>query len=237
MATVSYSDELTKVGAIFGFYFVIQAYGYTIGFEDVSLAETKGISINKAVVFGFHHISCFFRPWGEQAWPLTPALGLPALLFTLYLPKLLHNSDVPGTRTLLNYYFALVLNVLFFPFAAGLLGRNLAVDLVKLIDFSGHPWALSAIYFIAWLAWYAVFFNLVKGQYKLIDYFHDPKLPRAEFLTAMLIGMLLLSVYLGSEFDGALDRYRVYSDILGPYDASNPPDELKELTTPAAPRE
>ncbi|GEM_PF-4649110 len=204
----SHTEELAKIGSIFSVYFLIQAYGYSIGIIGNSLGNAPNFTINEAIAFGFQHLSHFLRPWDKPAWPLTPMLGLPLLLYSLYLPQELRRMKKENDTRSLQLYLSFLFGVTFFPLLSGILGASLAAGLVheSWIASAGLQGILSAIYLISWIFWFSFAYKVLFKEVLIRKWLNFLKQSWPEILTGCSVGLILFAVYLGSEFDGAKDR-------------------------------
>jgi len=204
----SSTEELTKIGSVFGAYFLVQAYGYAVGFEGDSLRNAPDFTVNKAIVFGFQHISYILRPWDKLAWPLTPVLGLPLLLYSLYLPQVLNRAGDGNEVKSICVYLSFLFNVALFPLISGILGASLAASLVygSVIDPKGIPGMLSVIYIFSWVFGFFVTYKFLFRPLRVTKWIQKINDPWPDIMTGCSIGIILFAVYLGSEFDGAKDR-------------------------------
>src|SRR5688500_15922925 len=102
----SSAAELGKLAGIYGLFFAVQAFGYSVGFESNNL---QSLDVKNAIFHGIKHLSNFLLPMSHRAWPLSPFTCGILLLYGLYLPNQLRLANTLEIIHIVNRgFFALV---------------------------------------------------------------------------------------------------------------------------------
>jgi hypothetical protein len=188
-------DDLVKLGAIYGVFFFIQSSGYAQG---AGLARSR--SLHEAVTDGMDHLGHVFLPWQKTAWPLAPFLCGLLLLYAPYLPAQLQDPTSARANT---WFLAIVVGATLFPFLGHVVNYRTVDRSAKQKETLGRRLGLAGRYALGVVGLTVVSFALLDwlsvgtseaGQHWL------------EILTALIIAWLMFAAYVGSVFDGKLDR-------------------------------
>ena len=182
------SHSFAEIGAIFALFFAAQAYGYTKGRR-----LNKTFTVEEAVLFGINHLTNLFRPFNTVAWPLTPAVCAVLVLVIPYLPSF----DVESSNWIFSVTSSVTLMGLWSIYVQTQNRSNFLFSLRERI--SRIPGLFASIYF-SWFFGVTLFLSLI--DYPTLE--SNPVI--VEILTHFLTGWVIYMAYLGSEFDGNLDR-------------------------------
>jgi len=196
----NHKDNITKVGAIYGAYFIVQAYGYSSG-----VGASCSLTLNQSIIFGFEHLMHIFRPWGDVAWPLSPFIAFILLFFAINMPTWVQaGSTVEKTRNFISLLvtasiFTLV-PAIFSPDRVVLVYNKYIVEPVNL------PIVISILYIVSVCVMFLVVKNIITRSQSW-QYFHSEIIVKnREEVSFFSIGLILVIAYSGSQFDGKLDR-------------------------------
>jgi hypothetical protein len=198
-------EEFGALGGLFGLFFLIQAYGYAVGGR---VKRPDGAKMASAVLEGAKHLSHILFPISRRAWPLGPVACGCLLLYAVYLPGQLRAPfDEPAYS--LHYH---EVNRWFFSMVA-------AVSLTTIPAFVSMDWTLKVISYLPAGAKYIFspcYFILMAASTLAFHRFLPELLilsekpwsnqPWPEINAALIIAWLFFLTFLGSTFDGALDR-------------------------------
>ena len=125
-------EALLRLGTVIGLYLTVQAAGYLQG-----LGEVRPSSTLEGVLKGISHLEPIFRPWGIDAWPLTPVLCGLLLVYTVYLPAQLQTESGGVAARMNRVYFAVLVPVSVTAIAAATHSEDLFSGLAVGLD---DPW-------------------------------------------------------------------------------------------------
>ena len=202
MSDYSVLDELSKVGLAYGAFFAFQAAGYARGLKPGE-ELVASFDMKNFITSGIAHLAHFFNPRAPYAWPLTPAVLAVLLLYALYWPSF---DSLGGEMRWFNHTFvALLLVSSYFALLGAIIGSQSAARIADKWWFaSGHSGHVTYFVFYV-LATPALCWGL--DAYGAI--YQPPTGPWAKIIGLALVGWIQLLVFLGAEYDGAVDRLNV----------------------------
>lgn len=188
---------------MFGVFFVIQSYGYSVGFES----EPKlNISIIAAIALGAKHMSNIVLPFSGIAWPLGPTICGILLLYTVFLPEQIRAAREDSRVRVAITWFAAALIILSITIIAG--ATAVRVDGIAkwwrgiiFINFL-EPIGYALLWVILWKYFFRKFASRISDQ--IVRCWEARPWP--EMAMAVCVAWLLMLAFLSSEFDGKLDR-------------------------------
>ena len=197
-------DELTKMGAIAGAFFFMQAAGYLAG--DTACSAKSGDGLLVAAVAGAAHLSHFFLPLSGFAWPLGPVLCRALLLYAVHLPSTIRLAEQSIVHQAANVWFVALLCAVTLTSIGGLY-----------LLFVWPNWlqwwrALSFEHLFEWAAYLLLLVVYAVGVRKF--WARDisscvrklaSQYPWPEMAVGLVVAWLLLLAYIGGRFDGHMD--------------------------------
>jgi hypothetical protein len=202
-----------EIGTQFSLFFFAQAYGYAHG-----LRSAQQFTINEAVVFGARHLSHAFKPWSRTAWPLTPGICAALVLFFPHLRELQEK-----TPDVVSWFFAALLFVSVMGIGAAACDHTWAVrTFMRPLRWPKWPILFSTTYALLFVGELFLFRHAVEAL-NLPGTILGIESPWTEIFAYACFAWILFVTYLGSVFDGSVDRISD-SAIRSPADVvPNPP--------------
>jgi len=200
--STSFSEDLLKLGAVYGIFFLVQAYGYDLGLNDQATPEPTDL----AVARGVEHLSHFFTPWKDIGWPLTPFMCGILLLYAPYLPAQLRAKPESFAAKANLIFFSLLGSVSFFAGGA-LVAMGWSLEVLQPLSIHFRTNFLVAMAYFACFALIASctlwLTHRRKNGFTLGEVARSKPWP--EILSAIIVAWLLLLAFSGSNFDGHWD--------------------------------
>lgn len=199
-------EEISKLGAVFGLFFFVQAYGYSVGAVPEPVPGKLDISLIAAAALGAHHLSNLVLPFSGVAWPLGPTLCGLLLLYTVFLPEQIRAGPEDARVRQALTYFVFMLAILSLTTIAGatLIRVDGVAEWWRGIPFIRvlEPIGYAGLWVVLWVFLRRV---LERPVAQLLSCFWQSR-PWPEMAMAVCVAWLMMLAFLSSEFDGRLDR-------------------------------
>ena len=222
----SEAELYLKVGALFVTYFVLETLGYAHG-RRVSKGDSDTV---QAIRDGMDHLIHFFTPWDRVAWPAGPCICAILLAYSPFMPKLIEVSDPGSLGAFTNWAVLCIGVVISAPIAlVALVGAERSARFVWWIVVP--KWAIAiSFYYACWLSFFAyVAFTRIPS---IVPPDCLREAPWPQLIGTVFTGWVLFLTYLGSRFDGALDRTIEDASSKSPQNRQPSPQATQSQTSP-----
>lgn len=191
--------SVSEVGALFATYFAIETLGYVQGLGS----RRKSTDAWQPLRDGMDHLIHFFTPWDKVAWPASPVFCAALLGYAPFLPKfMVMAAPAPWGACLNRAAICLAIVVSLTTASVAILGPERSAGIIH-HNGPKHRAVLSLVY----VAWLCILIGV--ALWCVPDIVLPAELrndPWPQFLGTIFTGRILFLTYLGSRFDGALDR-------------------------------